>query len=216
MSDPQDQVLRYQIVGSSVSSACSGTTIYHLDTDAEIFRRSLGILHKDVEVAVLVERTAVGQFKLWILTPSTAILLDQLSIGKFSLRILVQILHVGMGRGRIEVEVTLLRIFAVITFIAGKPKDSFLQYRVAPVPQSHGEADQLMTIADTTKTVLIPAIGTRPRMIMGKRFPCRAVRTVVLSHSSPSPFAQIGPPTFPMTLTFGILVKTLLFCQDRG
>ena len=35
------------------------TTIHDLDTDAQIFRRGLGILHKDVEVAIFVEHTAV-------------------------------------------------------------------------------------------------------------------------------------------------------------
>ena len=53
-----------------------GATIYHLNTDAEIFRRRLRILHKNIEVAVFVEDAAVGQFKLRILTPSTAILLN--------------------------------------------------------------------------------------------------------------------------------------------
>jgi hypothetical protein len=72
-----------------------------------------------------------------------------------------------------------------------------------------------MAIADAGKTVLVPAIGSGSGMIVGKRFPGFASRAVVFAYGSPSPFAQIGPPTLPMLLTFRVFLKALLFCQDR-
>ena len=75
-----------------------GAMIDDLDTDTQIFRRRLGILHKHIKVPVLVEDAGVEQFKLRIVAPSMPILLDQLSIGEGRLRVLVEILHVGMCR----------------------------------------------------------------------------------------------------------------------
>ena len=73
-----------------------------------------------------------------------------------------------------------------------------------------------MAIADASESVLVPAIGAGSGMVMGKRFPGCPVRAIVLAHSSPSPFTEIGSPTFPMVLTQRVLFKALLFCQDRG
>jgi hypothetical protein len=52
-------------------------------------------------------------------------------------------------------------------------------------------------------------------MIMGKRFPGGPVWTVVLTHSAPGPFAQVRPPSFPMTLTLRVFFKSVLFGQNR-
>ncbi|MCE3225410.1 MAG: hypothetical protein K0S58_3590, partial [Nitrospira sp.] len=57
-----------------------------------------------------------------------------------------------MRRRRIEVEVVLLHILAVIAFVAGKSEDSFFQDRVFPVPQGQGKADDLMAIANAGET----------------------------------------------------------------
>src|SRR5262245_29797253 len=119
-----------------------------------------------------------------------------------------------MGRRRIEVEVTFLLILAVIAFIAGKPKDTFFQHRIASVPQRHSKTDQLMAIADAGEAVLVPAIGTRSGMVMRERVPGGPVSAIVLTDRHPGPLAQIGAPTLPMALTLRFLFQTLLFRQD--
>ncbi len=189
--------------------------IHDLNTDAQIFRRRFGILDAHVEIPVLVEDTAVDQFELRIMAPSAAILLDQPGIGERCLRVLVQIFHVGMRRRRIEVEIVLLHILPVIAFVAGESEDSFFQDRVSPVPQGQGKADDLMAIANAGEAVLVPAIGTRPGLIMGERVPGCSIRAVVLTHRAPGALAQIGSPAFPVAPALRVFVKTLLFCRDR-
>jgi len=57
-----------------------------------------------------------------------------LVVRKCGLRILVQILHVGMRGSAVEVEVIFLYILAMIAFVAGKPKKPFFQDRITFVP----------------------------------------------------------------------------------
>src|SRR5947209_17055480 len=74
--------VRQQMQGSS-----TGTAVERLDTDAVIFRRGLGILNHDVEIAVLIENAGVEQLELEALSITATVLGDQPGIGKFALRI---------------------------------------------------------------------------------------------------------------------------------
>ena len=51
------------------------------------------------------------------------------------MRILVQILHVGVRRCAIEIEVVFLDVLAVIPLIAGQPEQTLLQDGITFVPE---------------------------------------------------------------------------------
>ena len=50
------------------------------------------------------------------------------------MRVLVEVLHVGVGGSVIEVEVVLLDVFAVVSFSGGEAEGSFLQNGILAVP----------------------------------------------------------------------------------
>src|SRR5260370_40804909 len=75
------------------------------DPDQDVFRSVLGIFHKDIEIAVLLEDTGVEQFILFVVLGSTLVRLYQIGIGIRRLRVLVEILHVGACRSAILVSV---------------------------------------------------------------------------------------------------------------
>src|SRR5437764_1391185 len=116
------------------------------------------------------------------------------------MRILVEILHVGMRRRRIEVEVVFLDILTVIALVASQSENALFQDGVASVPQRHRETDRLLAIADARETILIPAIGSGARVIMRKVLPSRAVSAIVLAHRAPRSFTEVGSPAFPVLL----------------
>src|SRR5215475_5478513 len=99
-----------------------------------------------------------------------------------------------MGRSRIQIEVVLLDVLAVVAFVAGQAEDALLQNGVSPIPERDSETDILVTVADARETLFVPAIGAGPGMVMRKSFPSRALGAIVLAHSPPGPFAQIGSP----------------------
>src|ERR1700681_4161322 len=101
-------------MGQDVEARRFGTAIEGLDTDAEIFRRRLGILDENVEVALLVENAGVEQFEFETLPRSTLVFLDQQGVRKLRLRILVKELHVRVRRRIIQMKVVLLDVLAVI------------------------------------------------------------------------------------------------------
>src|SRR5262245_39229817 len=85
------------------------------DLDQDVLGSRLGILNKDVEVAILSEDTRVEQLVLEFVTRTFPVRLDQIPVGKRSLWIFVKILQIGMRRSGVQVEVILLDVFAVIT-----------------------------------------------------------------------------------------------------
>src|SRR5262249_8903992 len=101
-------------------------------------------------------------------------------------------------RGRIEVEVVLLHVFAVVSFVAGEAEEPFFEDGIAAIPQCDSEADVLMAIANTAEAIFAPAVGTRAGGIVGKVFPRGAVWTVVLADRRPLAFAQVGSPALPV------------------
>ena len=103
-----------------------------------------------------------------------------------------------MSRRRVEIEVTLLDVLAVITLVPRQTEKAFFQNRVAFVPESHREANQLMAIADTSQSIFVPPINAGPGVVMRKEFPGGAMSTVVFAHRSPRAFAEVGSPAFPV------------------
>ena len=185
--------------------------IRHGDLDQNVVARGLRIFDEHIEVAILVEDAGVDQFELARVAASVPILLDQLLIREGGLRILVQILHVGVRRRGVQVEVAFLAVLAVIAFVAGEAEEPLFQDRIASVPQRDREADLLMTVRNARDPVFVPAVGFRAGVIVRDVFPGSAVLAIVLADSSPGALAEIGSPALPMRLAVAGFFESLMF-----
>src|SRR5215469_10141240 len=105
-----------------------------------------------------------------------------------------------MGRRRVEVVINLLYIFTMVALAVCEAEQSLFQNWIFPIPDRKSQADALMLIAETEKTVLAPAIGATARMIVCKIIPGRSIRTVIFAHGSPLALAEIRAPAPPMRL----------------
>jgi hypothetical protein len=139
--------------------------------------------------------------------------LDQVIVRKGGLRIFVKVLHIGVRRCAVEVEVILLDILTVIAFAVGQPEQAFLEDRVLAVPQGQREAEPLLIIGNAGQTILHPTIGTRARLIVAEVIPGVAALAVVLAHSSPLSLAEVRSPFFPGNLLILCLLKSAVFCR---
>ena len=120
---------------------------------------ALGIFHRHIEVAVVSEHAGVHQLEFRAVLVAPAVLFHQLRVGKCGLRVLVQVLHVGVRGRAVQVVVALLDVLAMIALVAGQAEEAFFQDRIAAVPQRDGEADVLVAVADARDAIFIPAIG---------------------------------------------------------
>ena len=137
-----------------------GPAIVDGNLHQEILGRRLRILDEHVEVAVVVEGPGVEQLVLEIMTPPPAVAVDEVLVREGALRILVQVLHVRMGWRRIEVEVVLLDVFAVVALAVGEAELTLLHDRIPAVPQRQRETDQLFVVGDSGQSVFAPSVGT--------------------------------------------------------
>src|SRR5205823_8219192 len=119
-----------QMGGLSTSVGCR-------DLDQDVFDITLRIFHDYIKIAVLAEYPGIEQFKLWLISSEPMVLFDQLRIRIRSLRVLVQVLHVGVRRSAIEIEVIFFDILAMIAFVAGQAEKTFFQNWVMLIPERH-------------------------------------------------------------------------------
>ena len=98
------------------------SAVVNADLDEDVFGRLLGIFDEDVKVAILIENTAVEQFVFEFVASPPAAGVNQVGIREGRLRILVEVLHVRVGRGTVEVEVVFLDVLAVIALAVGQAK----------------------------------------------------------------------------------------------
>ena len=173
-----------------------GAAVAGRDLDQNILGRGLGIFDEDVEVAILIEDARVQQLVFEFLPAAAAIGVDEVGVGICGLRIFVEIFHVGVGRGRVEVEVIFLHVLAVISLAVRQSEQPLLEDGVLAVPHRQGEAKLLLVVADARQPVLAPVIGARTRLVMGEVVPGIAAVAVVLAHRSPLALAEIRAP-FP-------------------
>ena len=141
------------------------------DPHQDVFRTVFGIFHKDVEVAVVVEDAGVEQFILHVVPGTAAVRLHQIGVGIGRLRVLVEILHVGVRRRAVEVEVVLLHVLAVVALAVGQSEEPLLEDGILAVPQGQREAEVLFVIGNAGDAVLAPAVGARAGMIVGEEIP---------------------------------------------
>src|SRR5262245_22275399 len=102
-----------------------------------------------------------------------------------------------MGRRRVEIEIILLDILAVVAFRVGQSEKPFLENRVLAIPQRQRKAQALVVVGKTRQTVLAPAIRAGARLIVAEVVPGIAVFAVVFAHGSPLALAQVGAPLPP-------------------
>src|SRR3954467_9092954 len=117
------------------------TTIGYGDADRDIVRTALGILSEDVEVAVLVEDTAISELEFQVGLAPPAVFLDQPVVGKLRLRVFVECFEIGVGGRGLEVEIRLFHVLSVVALWPGKTEEPFLQDGIAAVPQRQTKAE---------------------------------------------------------------------------
>ena len=181
------------------------------DLNEDVGWRLLGVFHKDIEIAVLIENAGIHQLVLGFSATAPPVRLDQITIRIFILRIFVEHLHVRMGRRIVDVEVVLLDIFAVVPLTVGQAEHALLEYGILAIPKSKGKAQPLLIIAEAGDAILAPMIGARARLIVGKVAPGVAVLAIVLSDGSPLALAEVGPPQLPKVPGIPALLKARLF-----
>src|SRR5215831_14424535 len=99
-------------------------SIRRTNLDKDVLWRLLGILYKDIEVAVTVEDACVQEFIFHLAPVAPFASCDQVIIRKGSLRVFVEVLHVGMGRRAVEIEVVLFYILAVIALTVRQSEET--------------------------------------------------------------------------------------------
>src|SRR5580658_601895 len=193
-----------------------GAAVHDRDLDEDVFDIGFRVFDENVEISVFVEYSGVEQLVFWIVSAAAAIFFQQLGIRKCSLRIFVQILHVGMRGSAVEVEVTFFYVLAVIAFFSGEAEESLFEDGIALIPQRDGEANQLAAIADSGEAIFIPAVGSRAGVIVGEIFPGVAVGAVVFADSAPGALAEVGSPALPVAFAVAFFGEPDLLVGHRG
>ena len=188
-----------------------GAAIRRGDPDQEVVGRRLRVLDQHVEVAVPLEDARVHQLELGRAPVPPPVLLDEPRVRKLRLRVLVEELHVGVRRRRVEVEVVLLDVLAVVALASGQPEQPLLQDRVSTVPEGQGEAEPAVVVGDPTEPVLAPPVGARARVVVGEGVPGGAVGAVVLAHRAPLALGEVGSPALPVGGPFFCFLEPGLF-----
>ena len=179
------------------------STIRDGDKDENVFGRILGILDEHIEVAVLIEDAAIDQLKCHFVAAALLVPADQGIIGVCCVLVFVEVLHVRMRRGAVQVEVVFLDVFAVVTLAVGQPKEPFFQDRVPAVPKRQGKAKLLVIVGNSRQPVFTPAVGARPRLIMREIVPSIAIFAVVFTNRAPLPLTEVRAPFLPLSFAVG-------------
>jgi hypothetical protein len=111
---------------------------------------------------------------------------------------------------RVEVEVVLLHVLAVVALAVGEPEEALFEDGILPVPQGQREAQALFVIGKAGDAVLAPAVGARAGLIVGEEIPRVSPFAVVLADRAPLPLAEVGPLFLPRDARLARLVQPLL------
>ena len=181
------------------------------DLHQDVVGAALGVLHEDIEVPVVVEDPRVEELVLHVVAVAPAVRLHQVGVGIGRLRVLVEVLHVRVGRRAVEVEVVFLNVLAVVPLAVGQSEQPLLEDRVLPVPQRQRKAEALLVVGYAGQPVFTPAVGARAGLIVGEEIPRVAVLAVILADRSPLALAEVGPPFLPVDLLFASFLQSCGF-----
>src|SRR3989441_5897591 len=186
--------------------------IVDADLDQDVFRGRLRILDEDVEVTILVEHVRIEQLVLELVPAAATVGLHQIRVGEGGLRVLVEILHVGVRRGAVEVKVVLLDVLTVIGFAVGEAEQTLLENRILAVPQGQREAQLLLVVGKTGQAVFPPTIGAGARLVVAEVLPRVAAFAVILANGAPLPLAQIRAPLLPGKASLAVRFESKVLC----
>lgn len=186
-------------------------TVGYADPDQDVILVSFGIFDQHIEVAIFGKDPRIHQFVLKVLKAAAAIFRHQIAVWESRLWVFVEHLHITVGRRAVQVKIDLLDILAVVAFGAGQPKEAFLENWIVPIPEGQRKTEILVAVRDPCEAILIPAVDTAARVIMGEVIPGRAVFTVILAHSSPRARAKIGSSMLPVCCARPVFSKALVF-----
>src|SRR3954453_5186770 len=181
--------------------------VLDIDPHQDVRRCRLGIGHLDRPITVLVEHARVQQFELRVVEPAPTVLPAQRLVRERRLWVVVAPTQPRMAGQRVEVPPVLLGILAVIALGARQSEDPFLQDGVAAIPQRQRQTQPLTHIRYTGQAVLVPAVGTRPGVIVWERRPCIATFAVILTHRTPGALGEVWTPLIPLARREQIAVR---------
>ncbi len=172
----------------------------------------LRVLDEDVEVAVLVEDAGVEQLELGRARRRARGSPRSAGVRVLGLRVLVEELHVGVRRRRVEVEVVLLHVLAVVRLRpARRPNRRSFRIGSRPFQSASAKHEHLIAVADAGDAVLAPAVrlasargraGSSPRRRRPRcspRAPCptRARDSTAPTSARAARASRASRPVFP-------------------
>src|SRR5215471_20102754 len=104
------------------------TAIVNRYLDQDVLCVILCILHKHIEIFVFIKNSRVDQFKFRFLFAAPPVFLHQPTVGIFTVWIFVKHFHIAMRWSAVEIIITLLHVFTMISFTAGQSKISLFCY----------------------------------------------------------------------------------------
>ena len=191
------------------------TSVSRGDANEDVIGRRLRVVDEDVEIAIGVENAGVDELELGIQLSAPPVLLDEPRVRILGLRVLVERLHPRVRGGRLQVEVALLYVFAVVALRAGQPEETLLQDPVASVPQSESEAESPLPIGDPEEAILAPPVRAAPRVVVREIVPAAAGFRVVLADGPPLALGEVGAPPLPVLFPPRVFLEAELLSVDH-
>src|SRR6266480_2362764 len=116
-----------------------------------------------------------------------------------------------MGRGVVEKEGVFLHIFPMGALRVRQSEEPFLQNRVGFVPQGQGKTELLLIVANPQQAVFAPPVCVRTGLVMREEIPGCPAGRIILAHSPPLPFAEVGSPAVPRLPVLMRFLESMLF-----
>ena len=183
-------------------------TVRNCNPDQDVFRRFLGVLDKHVKVAIVIEDTGIQELIFHVVAIAPLVRLNQIAVGKRRLRVLVQVLHVGVRGRAVEIEVIFLHVLAMVALAVGESEHALFEDRIRTIPQRQGKAEDLIFVANAGDAVFAPVVGAGARLIVGEIVPGISSFAIVLTDRPPLPFAEVGSPLFPVRSALAGFLQT--------
>src|SRR5215472_2909385 len=190
-----------------------GPAIENRDSNQDVFRSLFGVFHQHIEIAIIFKGASIDQLVLKFAPRSFPVDFYQVLVWERSLRIFVEIFHVGVGWCAVQIKVVLLNIFAVITFAVREAEEALFQDGVLAIPQRQGKAEILSIVGNTGEPIFAPAICARSCLVVTEIVPGMAILTVVFSNCAPLTLTELWPPFFPRYTFEARLFQTCCFCS---
>src|SRR4051812_39700996 len=102
-----------------------------------------------------------------------------------------------MGRRGVDVKIKFFHVLSMIAFAIGQPVEPFLEYWIFSIPESRGEAKDLVAVAKTGNGFFSPSIRIASCHVMVYKIPGFAIGAIIFSHRTPLPVRNIRTPLFP-------------------